>query len=343
MLFFFILIGVSLEKQYMIFSSFKMYLLTRDRIAAGAVILTFNDDAFNFALASKLSWMLFLFIIFNLLFFSWQMIRTKQGLFHQNNRSATSFYFIALAKAMVLFLPLLFVLYRMFRRILYPAVVFLTKGKTFDFPYSMTECIVWAIILLVWAAYAFTLFCGHFSFSSLLNVKLFGKNIKVVLELIGQIIVTVLLLSLCTVAIGYCCFKMDPIYLCFAGFLVYFLATLVSPSRWIFMTFFLVVASIGFYLAHSFGYDFFVKNLLIAYLMGILIYFSFFFMVTCLFSAFAYSFASTSFVFRFDQTPSKDIKKQAPEKLRRIDELYSGYLKEHKNDVQDNFFHHMEE
>ena len=343
MLFFFVLIGFSFEKQYMIFSNFKNYLLTGDNISASAIILTLHDPLFNFALTSKILWMLCRFILADLLFFSWQTIISKKDLFKQKTDSTPAFYVIALAKMLVLFSPVLFVLYRVFRRILYPVVVSFTEGKRFISPYTWQESALCTVVLFIWVVYAVTLFCGRFSFSSLLNVKLFFKNLKVVSELVLQIITTIVFFCVSVVGIGYCCFIMDPIYACFCGLLVYFICTIMSSSRWVFMTFFLIIAGLGIYLGHSFGYTFFARNLLIAYLIGVLIYFSFFFFTGCLFSSFAYSFASTSYVFRFNKTPAKDVKQQAPEKLRRIDELYNKYLKEHKNDVQDNFFHHMED
>ena len=351
MFLFFTLICFSLEKNYAIFSNFKRLLMTTDKMALSIIItkivVTLGDITFKVAVSKKIAWILLLFISFNLVFFSWQTITSKKDLFHQTSRSSIPFYFIAMGQMLLLLSPLIVGAYLLFPKMVMLGVTYLidilfNSNPTFKFPYSIKECLAWGIALLLWTAYAVTLFIGHFSFKSLLNVELFLKHWRVVFELIAQIITSFIVLLAIFTVIGYCCWEMDPIYFCFFGLLIYFISTIGSSSRWIFMAFFLIVLAGGAGLYTLFGYAFF-KAYMVAYVQYSLIYFSFFFITSAFFSALAYTFASTAFVFQFNQTPATDVKEQSPEKLRRIDDLYTSYLKEHKNDVQDNFFHHMEE
>lgn len=352
MMLFFALICFSLEKQFAIFSSFKGLLVTTDRVAQSVffdrTVTTLRDILFRITVCKKMVWFLFLFIFFNIAFFSWQTIAAKKELFQQTSRSSFAFYFIAMGELLLLLLPLLYGAYVFFLKMAPLCINYLIdcflfgKNCDFKFPYSVEQCIAWGAGLFVWTVYAISLFIGHFSFKSLLNVDVFLKYIKVVLELIAQIVTSFVLVAVIFVAVGYCYWVMDPIYFCFFVLLIYFVGTIASSSRWVFMVFFLLIAAGGFGLHFLWGQNLF-KGYMITYLQNMLVYFSFFFVISCFFGTLAYVFASAAYVFRFNQTPATDVKEQSPEKLRRIDDLYTGYLKEHKNDVQDNFFHHMEE
>ena len=295
-------------------------------------------------LASICLWMISLYF----LLFSFQVVYSKKELFQPTVHSTKSFFLIATAKMMLLCAPILIALHSFFPKLFFYGLSFLLdtgyyqKNVAFNFPFDKDACIWWAGGLFIYFIYAVLLFLGHFSFSSLFNLKLFLRRISVVIELVFHILVSVVWVVLLVVAMNYCCLKFDTLYVCFFALLIYFICTIASSSRWVFMSLFLVVLGMGFALNNYLGYEFFRKYMIL-FLLIALVYFTFFFIVGAFFSTLAYSFASTAYVFRFNQTPSKDVKQQAPEKLRRIDELYNVYLKEHRNDVQDNFFHHMEE
>lgn len=371
MLVLFLLVGFSLENQYGLFTSYRDLLqagFEMDKVhkafsigvASGKIVTALTEPAFMGIVVTRLLQVSFLFIVLSFLFFSLQMIIAKKELFQPNVHSAVFSFFSALIKMMILLSPILAVIYIALERTLphivkffieqilsgeNPLNVFLknlvTKNVVAIQPlFDKTICISCAVGLFIYFVYVFSLFIERFSFKSLANAKVFFKHILTVIEMIFQMVMSVVLLAGLIALVTFCLWQLNILYVCFFALLIYFVCTVTSPARWIFITFFMVVAAMCFAL-NAFVGPFVFRANIVYYLVDILTYFSFFFVFSIFWSAIAYSFASTAYVFRFNQTPSKDVKEQEPEKLRQIDELYNNYLKEHKNDVQDNFFHHL--
>ena len=354
-LLFFILIGFSLESNFQFFSAFKTWLLaetgSQKAISALAQMAsTLMDDNFWPIIFQKTLWASFMMFILGLSFFSLEVVIAKKTLFNQPPKFTANFFIITLGKLMLLLAPLLLAIYHFLRKLLlslfgyyYSTQISLNTEIVYRFPFSGTSVAFVTFTVLFYFVLIMVLFIERFSFKSLLNLNLIVRNAKVMLELFLNIIQTFFLWGSGIALIAFLYWRLNTIYACFIAIISYLMWMVLHHSARLIFSLPLFSIMLGFLtLNHMLGWAFF-KNYLFNYISGMLCYFCFFFLWAMFWGTLAYLFASTAYVFRFKTTASKDIKDKAPEKLRRMDEMYKEYLEAHNNQKQQNFFHHLED
>lgn len=351
MLIFLILVICSMQNHFALCTLFKGWLQAPSGSATaisalGQIAYVLNNPLFWGWLFRKTLIACFLFFFLGISYFAFELVVAKKALFNQPKHFTAQFFFITLTKIMLLLSPLLGGLYIFFDKMLKSGFSFVAStvvglSPTYRFPFSGVEFALFSTAAAFYFIYVFLRLVERFSFLSLLNPVPFFKHLTTVFELIFKIILDNAVLIIGLVGWGLLYWQADSLYVCFFVCISYLLWTAIcSSARWIFMMpLFVIGLGIAFF-AWTLGMPFFNNYLLYFLVVGIL-YFCFFFLWFAFWSVLAYLFASAAYVLRFNKSPAKDIKESNPEKLRRIDTLYNEYLTEHKNNTQDNFFHHL--
>jgi len=354
MLSFFILIGFSLESYFQLFSAFKTWLLAetgspKATSALAQMALTLLDDNFWPIVFQKTLWACFMMFILGLSFFALEVVIAKKALFNQPPKFTVNFFIITLGKLMLLLAPLLFAIYHFLRKLLlslfgyYYSTQILNTETLYHFPFSGTSTTFITFTAIFYFVLIMVLFIERFSFKSLLNLKLIVRNSKVMLELSLKIMQTFFLWGSGMAIIAFLYWRLNTVYACFIAIVSYLIWMALYHSARLIFSLPLFTITLGFLtLNYILGWAF-SKNYLFSYISGMLCYFCLFFLWAMFWGTLAYLFASTAYVFRFKTTASKDIKEQAPGKLRRLDEMYNEYLQAHNNKEQQNFFHKLED
>ncbi len=353
MLFFWILIGFSLENHFQVFSLFKTWLVSSDNsvvtaAALAKIAVTLKNPEFWGLIYQKTLWITFLFFFCGISFFCLALVIAKKTLFNQPKHFTAGFFIITLGKLMLLVSPVIIVCYILLSEILksvfaYIAGTIIGLNPTYTFPFSDAGTILLAVVIFTYLLFSILLFIERFSFQSLFRIKPILKHKRTVAELVLRMLQSDVLLVLGVVGLTLVGLYANPLYAGFFIFMTYLICILVYGSgRWVLTLPLWVLAGGAFYLTVIFGKPF-LSNYLVSFLLLGLLYFCFFFVWFFFWAVLGYLFGSAAYVLRFNRTAAKDIKKKSPEKLKRMDLLYDTYLEEHKNKTQDNYFHHLEE
>ena len=356
MLFFLALIGISLENHYSFYSLLKSWLKApKDSNAAyaalGRIALTLKEPLFWGIIFKKTLWAIFLMLCCGLSFFTLELVIAKKALFNQPKKFTARFFVVTLSKLMMLLTPVLILIYFFLRAVLKSFFSFLAGSiiglnPTYRFPFDTTLTYLIAFFSFVYFLYVMILYIERFSLESLYNKKVLKavkKHWKTILELVGRIAQGILTFAVGLAVIAFLYSQSNSLYACFFGFTAYLMWILIlNTARFIFILPLLMCFAGIAWFRYDIGTDF-MSNYLFSFMLMSLAFFVTFFFWAMFWATQGYLFASTAFVLRFNKTPSKDEKQHSPDKLRRLDVLYQEYLHEHKNDTQDNYFHHLTE
>lgn len=356
MLFFLALIGVALENHYSFYTLFKNWLTAEKGspaayAALGNMALMLKEPLFWGIIFKKVLWAFFLLFCCGLSFFTLELVIAKKALFNQPPHFTTKFFIVTLSKLMMLLMPLLFLIYFFLYVVLKSFFSFLAGSivglnPTYKFPFNSALSVLVGCVGFIYFLYVMILYIERFSLESLFekkSLKAVKKHWKTIIELIARIAQGLLTFTAGLAIIGFLYWQSNSLYACFFGFTAYLMWILIlNSARLIFILPLLMCIAGVIWFRYDIG-PAFMSNYLFSFLLMSLAFFVSFFFWAMFWATQGYLFASTAFVLRFNKTPAKDEKKHSPDKLRRLDLLYQEYLHAHKNDTQDNYFHHLTE
>ena len=354
MLFFGILACISLENHFSFYTLFKTWLAAEKNSTAAYVALSniafmLKEPIFWGIIFKKVLWMTFLLICCGFSFFTLELVIAKKALFNQPPRFTAEFFIITLSKMMLLLTPLLILIYTFLYFVLKSFFAFIAGTiiglePSYQFPFNSGLLTLTAIGAFIYFIYVMLLFIERFSFETLFSfnaLKVIKKHWKTVLELIVSVFYALFTFFIGLMLIGFLYWQSNSLYACFFSFCAYLIWILIlNTARFIFTLPILITLAGLAWFRFNIGTAF-MSNYLFSYLLMALTYFVAFFFWAMFWATQGYLFASAAFVLRFNKTPAKDEKKHSPEKLRCLETLYADYLREHKNDTQDNYFHHL--